>query len=88
MNDKNLCTAHYGDRVGQILQRVTGQTVADDVNLFESGILDSLKLINLILELEEGFGVSIAENDLNFDNFRSRNAICEALAELVPSPVA
>ena len=42
-----------------------------DVDLFESGILDSLAFVDLLLELERTFGVTTSLDDLEADNFRS-----------------
>jgi D-alanine--poly(phosphoribitol) ligase subunit 2 len=42
-----------------------------DVDLFESGILDSLAFVDLLVELERAFGVATSLEDLEADNFRS-----------------
>ena len=42
-----------------------------DVDLFESGVLDSLAFVDLLLELERTFGVTTSLDDLEADNFRS-----------------
>ncbi len=40
-------------------------------DLFETGLLDSLKFVELLVKLEEVFGTLIAIEDLEIDNFRS-----------------
>ena len=60
-----------------------------DTDLVESGLLDSLALVELLAQLEETFGVSISIDDLELENFRSiasiagfvdrRTAIVEAV---------
>ena len=42
-----------------------------DTNLVETGLLDSLALVELLAQLEETFGVSISTEDLELENFRS-----------------
>jgi methoxymalonate biosynthesis acyl carrier protein len=42
-----------------------------DTDLVETGLLDSLTLVELLAQLEETFGVSISVDDLELENFRS-----------------
>ena len=42
-----------------------------DTDLVETGLLDSLALVELLAQLEETFGVSISTDDLELENFRS-----------------
>jgi acyl carrier protein len=42
-----------------------------DADLVETGLLDSLALIELLAQLEETFGVSVSTDDLELENFRS-----------------
>lgn len=50
---------------------------SDDTDLFESGVLDSLAFVELLLQLEREFGVTTSVDDLEVDNFRSIAAIVE-----------
>jgi acyl carrier protein len=50
--------------------------LADDTSLLETGILDSLSLLKLVVFLEERFGIAMGDTDLLPDNFASVNAIC------------
>lgn len=50
---------------------------SDDTDLFESGVLDSLAFVELLLHLEREFGVTAALDDLEVDNFRSIARIVE-----------
>jgi acyl carrier protein len=50
--------------------------LADDTSLLETGILDSLSLLRLVVFLEERFGISMGDTDLLPENFASVNAIC------------
>lgn len=53
--------------------------LSDEAPLLESGILDSLSLLKLVIFLEEKFGMSIEDGDLLPENFSSVNAICAYL---------
>jgi acyl carrier protein len=52
-----------------------------DADLFETGILDSLKIAELLNCLEARFGTHIALDDLEFDNFRSIARIVQFLRD-------
>jgi acyl carrier protein len=53
--------------------------LANDTSLLDSGILDSLSLLRLVVFLEERFGITVGEADLLPENFGSVNAICAFL---------
>jgi D-alanine--poly(phosphoribitol) ligase subunit 2 len=42
-----------------------------DTDLFETGILDSLAFVELLLALERHFGMTTSLDDLEVDNFKS-----------------
>lgn len=44
---------------------------AVDTDLFETGALDSLAFVELLLQLEQTFGVTVSVDELEADNFRS-----------------
>ena len=48
----------------------------NDTPLLESGILDSLSLLKLLVFLEEEFKVPVDEFELIPENFNTVNAIC------------
>ena len=48
----------------------------NDTSLLESGILDSLSLLKLLVFLEEEFKVPVDEFELIPENFNTVNAIC------------
>ena len=50
--------------------------LADDTSLLETGILDSLGLLKLVVFLEERFGIAMGDTDLLPENFASVTAIC------------
>lgn len=48
----------------------------DDENLYEAGILDSVTIMELIIQLETKFTIEFQGEDLYFDNFASVDNIC------------
>lgn len=53
--------------------------LTDETSLMESGILNSLSLLRLVVFLEERFGIMVGDADLLPENFSSVNAICAYL---------
>ena len=58
--------------------------LADEAPLLESGILDSLTLLRLVVFLEERFGITMGDADLLPENFASVNTICAYLRAREP----
>ena len=52
-----------------------------DTDLVETGLLDSLALIELLAQLEETFGVLVSTDDLELENFRSIASIAGFVAQ-------
>jgi acyl carrier protein len=46
-----------------------------ETDLIETGMLDSLALVELLAQLEESFDVSISTDDMELENFRSITSI-------------
>ena len=58
--------------------------LADETPLLDSGILDSLSLLRLVVFLEGRFGITMGDVDLLPENFASVNAICAYLRSREP----
>lgn len=56
---------------------------APDLDLLESGLLDSLLLMDLIFRLEEKYGIRFDGDDVNPSNFRSISAIIDLVIDQV-----
>ncbi|MEU4052219.1 acyl carrier protein [Streptomyces olivaceus] len=56
--------------------------VALDQDLFESGLVNSMFAMELVVHLEKTFGVSILGNDLRLVNFRTINSMAALVREL------
>ena len=62
-------------------QNVTGgREVADDEPLIENGVLTSLQTVELVMFLEERFGIVIEDEEFDEENFGSIEAISELVA--------
>jgi acyl carrier protein len=62
--------------------------LANETPLLDSGILDSLGLLRLVVFLEERFEITMGDADLLPENFASVNAICAYLRDRVPGKAA
>ena len=62
--------------------------LANDTSLIESGILDSLSLLRLVVFLDEQFGIPVGDRDLLPENFASVNAVCAYLRAHEPEKQA
>lgn len=51
-----------------------------DADLFDAGVLDSLGFVELLLHLEQEFGVTVELDDLEVDNFRTIDRIADFVA--------
>ncbi len=51
-----------------------------ETDLIEAGLLDSLQFVQLVVYLEEDFGIHVSMDDLEIDHFRSLGSIAAFLA--------
>ena len=64
---------------------VTGnREVSDDEGLIENGVLTSLQTVELVMFLEDRFGVTVEDEELDEENF----ATVRTIADLVTSKSA
>ena len=59
------------------LNQLQVRVVSPEVDLLETGLLDSLKLVELLLHLENEFGIRISIDDLEVERFRSITTIAQ-----------
>jgi len=79
--------------VNAVIQQIAGifdvlniEVPADDTDLFETGLLDSLTFVELLVHVEETMGVTVALDQLEPQNFRSIRHI--AMFVLANQPTA
>jgi acyl carrier protein len=51
--------------------------IAPDEDLFATGVLDSLGVLQLVLFLEEQFGIKVADEEVVLENFQSLNSMAD-----------
>lgn len=71
----------------EILERLKkiNEEIVEDTNrdLLESGILDSFDIVNMVVKLEEAFGVDIDIDLVIPDNFRTAESIIKLLESIL-----
>jgi acyl carrier protein len=68
------------ERVQQLfLETLNVQVPSQEADLIESGLIDSLALVELLFAIEREFSVSLPLDDLEIENFRSVNRISEVI---------
>ncbi len=56
--------------------------LADDFDLISQQALDSMNMLRFVAWLEKKYNVSIDDEDLHADNFRSLPAVCKFIEKL------
>jgi len=62
------------------------ETITDDMDLIEEGVIDSLNIINLLTFIEEQTGADISIETLDLDHIRNVKAIVAHYAEQEHTP--
>jgi len=65
---------------GLLAERLLVEVDSPEADLLNAGVLDSLALIQLLVHLEEQFGVQIAVDALEIEDFRSITSIARLVA--------
>ncbi|GCE51348.1 acyl carrier protein [Thermosporothrix hazakensis] len=69
------------EKIRLFLHRHVAQAgLDDDQDIFAQGFVNSLFAMQLVLFVEKEFEISIEDDDLDIDNFRSVNAIAQLVA--------
>jgi D-alanine--poly(phosphoribitol) ligase subunit 2 len=76
-----------GDIRAVLRDHLTVMVDSPDVDLLETGLIDSIGLVELILQLEDRFGVSLPMDTLEIDDFRSINKIADLITRLSTVPL-
>ncbi|MBB6624121.1 D-alanine--poly(phosphoribitol) ligase subunit DltC [Clostridium gasigenes] len=72
------------DKVLDIFEEVTGTDEIReelDLDLFESGLLDSLGIIEVLLKIEEVFGIKLQPTDLERSDMATVNSLVSFLSK-------
>ena len=66
---------------GWLQENVTGsREIPDDYPLIENGVLTSLQTVELVMFLEDRFGITIEDEEFSEENFGTIRAIAELVA--------
>jgi D-alanine--poly(phosphoribitol) ligase subunit 2 len=57
----------------------------EEIDLLETGLVDSVKIVELVLEVEQRFGVSLPFEDLEIDDFRTVKTLAECISRTAPA---
>ncbi|MEV7282389.1 phosphopantetheine-binding protein [Streptomyces sp. NPDC093111] len=75
-------TAAVRETLTAFLEQRTKTEVAADVDLFSTGLVTSLFAMELLVHVEQSFGVQVGGPDLTLDNFRSVDAMTALVLRL------
>ena len=88
---QTLRTLH-GDRMSLVLQlnalfldKLNIKVPAPDADLIESGLLDSMQIVELLLQIEQQFGLRIDLERVEFDDLRSVSRIARLIGDAAPA---
>jgi len=60
--------------------------IADDQDFFAQGLVNSLFAMQLVVFVEKEFGITVSDEDLDIDNFRTISAIANLIERKVAAP--
>ncbi|CAL9404282.1 MULTISPECIES: acyl carrier protein [Streptomyces] len=66
----------------EFLEARTKSAVSPDLDLFASGLVSSMFAMELVVLLEQRYGVAVVGGDLKLDNFRTVQRITELVLRL------
>lgn len=71
-------------KVKREVEALAGNEIEDaDLEIFGSGILDSLNVLHIITYIESEFGISINPFDITLDTLGSLNKICNYVSNKI-----
>jgi D-alanine--poly(phosphoribitol) ligase subunit 2 len=81
------------EKLDQLQQQITAifaerfetNLESDDVDLLETGLVDSVRIVELVLEIEQRFGVSLPFEELEIEDFRTVPRLAERIARTTPA---
>ncbi len=81
--EHNLSSNEIKKILHPILEEIIGTKVKVDESLINSGLVDSMNLIDLTLALEEKFKISIHSTETIPENFESINLLTEFISKKI-----
>jgi len=82
-----MSTQENKEKVAQYLARFfPGHALAEDEDIFSLGFVNSMFAMQLVTFVEHEFGITIENEDLELDNFRTINAIAGLVGRKLAVP--
>jgi methoxymalonate biosynthesis acyl carrier protein len=76
MNQQNLIRNNV---TSVVCKTLTLESIKFEEDLFDTGLLDSLSMVQLMVALEEEFSIRIEPEDLDFEDYRSVKSMTEMI---------
>ncbi len=81
------------EKLNQLQQQITAifaerfetNLESGEVDLLETGLVDSVRIVELVLEIEQRFGVSLPFEELEIEDFRTVPRLAERIARTTPA---
>lgn len=78
----NVGTTEYKEQIAAFLaSAVPNAQIGEDEDIFASGYVNSLFVMQLVLFVEKKFDIALDNEDLDVDNFKTITAIAGLVAE-------
>lgn len=75
------------EKIKQFLSKLMrNHDLKDDEDIFALGFINSLAALQLVNFLEKEFGITVEDEDLDLDNFRTLNSMDGLLERKLASP--
>ena len=71
--------------VDEIVRKYASKEYTKDTDLIENGILESLTLVEIVIEIENRMGIKIGIDFINVENFSTLNSIIALVKRLSDS---
>lgn len=75
------CSAVKKQIAQLFIEQLSIEVPTPDTDLLDGGILDSLKFVELLVQLEQRFGTRVNLNEFEPDNFRSIDRIAQFVVQ-------
>ena len=70
-----MTTNEIKEKIKTFLAQFISVSISDDKDIFASGLVNSLFAMQLVLFVEKEYQFKVENDDLDYDNFRTLNAI-------------
>lgn len=71
------------ENITNYIKELKNETITDGaMNLFESGVLTSLDVLDLISYIEDTFGIQVSEEDIGMESFGTIDGIVSLVEKL------